>query len=65
MKDIGTAFVSSPALVASVGSILTGYVGLAKLTASTEKAVGMQTTPAPNPAFREPVSAPAIPQEGD
>lgn len=64
MKDIGTAFVSSLALVAIVGSILTEYVGLAKLTASTEKAVGIQTMPAPNPAFKEPVSAPAIPQEG-
>lgn len=65
MKDIGTAFVSSLALVAIVGSILTGYVGLAKLTASTEKAVGIHTIPAPNPAFREPVSAPAVPQPGD
>lgn len=65
MKDIGTAFVSSLALVAIVGSILTGYVGLAKLTASTEKAVGIPTTPAPNAAFREPVSVPAVPHQGD
>lgn len=49
MKDIGTAFVSSLALVAMVGAILTGYVGLAKLTASTERAVGIPAIPAPAP----------------
>ncbi|NHZ96301.1 hypothetical protein [Massilia sp. CCM 8734] len=32
-------------------------------TASTEKAVGIQTIP--NPAFREPVSTPIIPPQGD
>ncbi|MDQ1830033.1 hypothetical protein [Massilia scottii] len=65
MKDIGTAFVSSLALVAIVGSILTGYVGLAKLTATTEKAVGIGANPAHKPAFGKPVSTPSTPQEGD
>jgi hypothetical protein len=62
MKDIGTAFVSSLALVAMVGAILTGYVGLAKLTASTERAVGI---PAPNPVLKDPASTPLAPQEYD
>ncbi|ATQ73460.1 hypothetical protein CR152_02230 [Massilia violaceinigra] len=65
MKDIGTAFVSSLALVAIVGSILTGYVGLAKLTATTEKAVGLGANPTLKPAFGEPASRPSAPQEGD
>lgn len=65
MKDIGTAFVSSLALVAMVGAILTGYVGLAKLTASTEKAVGIPAIPAPVPRPQEPVLTPRIPQGGD
>lgn len=65
MKDIGTAFVSSVALVAIVGVILTGYVGLAKLTASTEKAVGLRTAPADKPASANPVAPPSLPQEGD
>ncbi|CUI06410.1 hypothetical protein [Massilia antarctica] len=63
MKDIGTAFVSSPALAAIVGSILTGYVGLAKLTATTEKAVGIGANPAHKPALGEPVFTPSAPQE--
>lgn len=65
MKDIGTAFVSSVALVAIVGVILTGYVGLAKLTASMEKAVGLRTAPADKPASANPVAPPSLPQEGD
>lgn len=65
MKDIGTAFVSSVVLVAIVGVILTGYVGLAKLTASTEKAVGLRTAPADKPASANPVAPPSLPQEGD
>ncbi|UOD32254.1 hypothetical protein INH39_11620 [Massilia violaceinigra] len=65
MKEIGTAFVSSLALVAIVGAILTGYVGLAKLTASVEKAVGLGTNPAYKAAFEKPISTPRSPQDGD
>lgn len=60
-KDIGTTLVASLALVAIVGSILTGYVGLSKLTATTERAVGIEVNPRNKPALGEPSHIPAIP----